>query len=51
MNFENQILDALMIVSARDIPEENLAAAIADQAMLLACVNPEDISEFQTDCH
>ena len=49
MNFENQILDALMIVSAWDLPEENLADAVSDQAMLMAGVSPDDIPERHPD--
>jgi hypothetical protein len=36
MNYENQILDALMIVSAWDISDEDLADAVNDQAMLMS---------------
>jgi hypothetical protein len=42
MNYENQILDALMIVSAWDIPDEDLADAVNDQAMLMAGHNYDD---------
>jgi hypothetical protein len=45
MNYENQILDALMIVSAWDIPDEDLADAVSEQAMLMGGVNPDDIPE------
>ena len=46
MNQENYILDALMIISAWDLPDEDLADAVYDQARLLAGVDPwEDISE------
>ena len=45
MTYENQILDALMIVSAWNLPEEELADAIIDQARLMAGINPEDIRE------
>ena len=51
MNYENQILDALMIVSAWDIPDEDFADAVNDQAMLMAGVNPDDIPERQSDTH
>jgi len=51
MNYENQILDALMIVSAWDLPEEELADAINDQAMLMAGVNPDDIPGRLPDNH
>ena len=49
MNQENYIIEALEIVSTWNLPEEDLTNAIADQAMLLAGVNSEDISEFQTE--
>ena len=45
MNTENHILDALEIVSAWDIPEEDFAQTVNDQAMLMAGVNPDDIPE------
>ena len=49
MSFENQILDALMIVSAWDIPDEDFADAVNDQARLMAgsepCERWEDCSE------
>ena len=45
MSYENQILDALMIVSAWDLPEEELADAIIDQARLMSGACPEDIRE------
>ena len=42
MNHENQILDALDIVSAWDLPDEDFAQAVTDQAMLMAGVSPDD---------
>jgi hypothetical protein len=51
MTFENQILDALMIVSAWDTPDEDFADAVNDQAMLMAGVNPDDIPERLSDTH
>ena len=51
MTFENQILDALMIVSAWDIPDEDFADAVNDQAMLMAGVNPDDIPERPSETH
>jgi len=45
MNFENQILDALMIVLASDVSDEELADAIIDQARLMSGACPEDILE------
>ena len=46
MNFENQILDALMIISAWDLPDEDLADAVNDQARLMAGIDPEDHYEI-----
>ena len=42
MNYENQILDALMIVSAWDLPDEDFADAINEQARLMACVDYDE---------
>jgi hypothetical protein len=49
MTYENQILDALMIVSAWDLPEEDFADAVNDQARLMAGIDPEDVRETLTD--
>ena len=51
MNIENCILDAIEIVGAWDLPEEDLADAINDQAMLMAGINPDDILERLPDTH
>jgi hypothetical protein len=51
MNQQDHILDALMIVSAWDIPDEDFADAVNDQAMLMAGVNPDDIPERRPDTH
>ena len=48
MNTENHILDALEIVSAWDVPDEDFADAVNDQAMLMAGVNPDDLREVYT---
>ena len=42
MSYENLILDALMVVSAWDLPEEELADAINEQARLMACVDYDE---------
>ena len=49
MNIENLILDALEIVSAWDLPEEDFADAVNDQARLMAGIDPEDVRETRTD--
>ena len=51
MNIENIILDALEIVSAWDVPDEDFADAVNDQAMLMAGVNPDDIREHPQETH
>jgi hypothetical protein len=45
MTHENQILDALMIVSAWDLPDEELADAVMDQARLMAGIDPDELGE------
>ena len=51
MNYENYILDAVEIVGAWDIPEEDLADAINEQARLMAGANPDDLWEDQPEVH
>ena len=51
MNIENYILDALELVSAWNIPDEDFADAVNDHAMLMAGVNPDDIPERLPDTH
>ena len=51
MNIENYILDAIEMVSAWDLPEEDLADAINDQARLMAGVNPDELQEHHLDIH
>lgn len=45
MYYQDQIPDALEIVSARDIPDEDFAQAVNDQAKLMAGIDPEEIWE------
>ena len=49
MNQENYILDAVEIVSAWGLPEEDLADAINDQARLMAGANPDELMERPSD--
>ena len=51
MHIEDYIIDALEIVSAWDVPEEDFADAVNDRAMLMAGVNPDDIPEPLSDIH
>ena len=45
MNIENHILDALETVSAWDVPDEDFARTVNDQAKLMAGVNPDELWE------
>ena len=49
MNIENYILDALEMVSAWDLPDEDFAQAVNDQAHLMRGLNPDDFLETLTD--
>ena len=49
MNIENCILDAIEIVGTWDLPEEDFADAVNDQAMLMAGVNPDELPERPSD--
>ena len=51
MNYEDQILDALEIISAWDIQDEDFAQAVNDQAMLMAGINPDELMEHPLDSH
>jgi hypothetical protein len=48
---QDHISEALEIVSAWNIPDEDFADAVNDQAMLMAGVNPDDIPERLPDTH
>ena len=52
MNIENHILEAFEIVSTWDIPDEDFAQAVNDQAKLMAGFSPEEEAwEDQPDVH
>ena len=51
MNQENHILDALEIVSAWDLPEEDFARAVNDQAKLMAGISPDELQEVYAQSH
>ena len=51
MNYENQILDALLIVLACDVPDEDLADAISEQARLMAGIDPYECWEDHSKVH
>ena len=45
MNLHDYIIEALEIVSAWDIPDEDFAQIVTDQAKLMSGIPPEDILE------
>ena len=49
MNIENYILDALELVSAWDIPDEDLADAVNEQARLMAGDDHDEFLESLID--
>ena len=49
-DYENYLLDALDLVSAWDLPEEDLADAVLAQARLMAGILPEEYV-VQRDIH
>ena len=51
MNFEQYVIDALELVSTWDLPDEDFADAVNDQAMLMAGVNPDDVPERLPETH
>ena len=51
MNIENHILDALLIVLACDVPDEDLADAISEQARLMAGIDPCERWEDNSEVH
>ena len=51
MNQQDYILDALEIVSAWDIPDEDLADAISEQARLMAGIGPCERWEDHSEVH
>ena len=51
MNIENYIFDALEIVSTWELPEEELADAVMDQAALMMGASIYDIRECHSDNH
>jgi hypothetical protein len=45
MHLEDYIADALEIVSARDIPDDDFIDTVNDRARLMARVHPDDFCE------
>ena len=51
MNIENHSLDALLIVLACDVPDEDLADAVNTQARLMAGIDPCERWEDPSEVH
>lgn len=51
MHIEMYISEAIEIISAWDIPDEEFAQSVNDQAKLMAGVHPDDSWETIQDCH
>ena len=49
MDYENYILDALEMVMTWELPDEEFADAVNDQARLMAGLTPEDLREVRSD--
>jgi hypothetical protein len=49
MHTDDHVLDALELVSAWDIPDEDLADAVNAQARLMAGIHPDDLWEVHAD--
>jgi hypothetical protein len=49
MNFQQLLLDATEAVMSWEIPEEDYAEAIKDQACLMAGISPDELYSFDLD--
>jgi hypothetical protein len=49
MDYENYILDALEMVMTWELPDEEFADAVNDQARLMAGLTSEDFQEVRPD--
>ena len=49
MTYQDYLKDALEMVLAWDLPEDQLADAVNDQARLMAGVPPEEIRQRHSD--
>ena len=49
MNFQQLLLDATEAVMTWEIPEEDYAKAIKDQACLMAGISPDELYSFDLD--
>ena len=51
MTYENQILDALMIISAWEIPDKDIAHVVTQQTKLMSGINSDEPWEDHLDTH
>ena len=51
MNFDEYVITALELVSTWNVPDENFADTVNDQAMLMAGVSPDDFPERLPETH
>ena len=49
MNFQQLLLDATEAVMTWEIPEEDYAEAITNQACLMAGISPDELQSFDLD--
>ena len=49
--FEQYVIDALEIVSAWNVPDEDFARAVNDQARLMAGTDPDEFLKDQLNVH
>ena len=49
MNQQDYILDALEIVSAWDVPDEDFADAVNSQIRLMMGINPDELPEHPSN--
>ena len=49
MNFQQLLLDAAEAVMTWEIPEEDYAEAIKNQACLMAGISPDELQSFDLD--
>ena len=49
MQYQDCLIEALEIVSAWDVPDEDFAQAVNDQARLMSGINPDELWEAQPD--
>ena len=49
MHYENYITEAIELVSAWDLPDEEFGQAVSYQARLMSGINPDDLREVHPD--